>query len=666
MKELFYFQPRQYGINPDYVHNVHLIGEFNNWGQSLEKLELFKLREDKSGRWCGVFDVPAKMQLYKFLINKQTICPTMSFFTYSTVKTPDWAKNIFWYQIMTDRFFKGDNSRKVPNYTRWDSPPDYFNNFGGDLRGIKEKISYLKTLFGSLENVGLYLNPLHKSLASNHKYWPEDFEQIDLQFGTEEEFQELINTLHNEKARIIIDLVYNHTGLNHYAFLDILQNGKNSKYYDWYKELKQNDENKIEIPILEIYSKNKPQNLEIENDPRSTDFSPDKESFLSLWEGKYKFIINEPEKFKNATVEEIINAQPHYKLTNLHSTSSYKCWAGFFEIPELNTKNPEVKKHLFDSAKKWIKSGVDGFRLDVPDLLDDAHTFWREFREEIKKEMVLQNKNPNDLYIVGEIWTLEGLAPSYICAGEDGTPVRFDALMNYPIREAVLNFFSGEILNKASDSICKYDEISAEDLDKAIHKNLSGTCWETNQVQFNVFSSHDTRRLRTVLKEDKKLKAALIMQFTLPGAPVIYYGDEIGMTGGSDPANRASMRWDICENLSFYKNEEEIFNLYKNLINLRKNYSCLINAPVLTLKTCNYNKIYAYARYDNESDGAITVVINQNQPENINLGISGMPFENIKSWKNPLTDKVYTNSEKNIVINPEDFSESFGIVLIPN
>jgi len=664
LEELFYFHPKQYSVDSVYVQSVHIIGEFNKWGKDEKKLAKFELTEDKTGRWVGLFDVTEGKRFYKFLINRNIVCPTMGLFTYSTVYTPEWAKKAVWYQIMVDRFFRGDLSRNIPNLISWDAPPDYFNNFGGDLKGITEKTPYFKNLFGSLENKAFYLNPIHKSLASNHKYWTEDFEVIDPQFGDEQDLKELIDALHKENARIILDLVYNHTGLNHYAFLDILKNGRDSKYHGWYRKLTHHSE-KIEIPILENYAGGKPQNIEFENDPRKEDFDFEKESFISVWYEKYKFPIIEPEKFKDSSVEEILNHQPHYKLTPLSEQPSYKCWANLFEIPELNTKNPEVKKHLFDAAKKLIRLGIDGFRLDVPDLLEDAHNFWREFRQEMNAEMALSGRNPDELYIVGEIWTLDGINPSFVCADDNGKPLRYDALMNYPVRENILNFFSGEILNKGADSVCRHGGISVEDLDKNLHENLSGVSWGTNQAQFNVFSSHDTRRLRTILKDDRKLKAVLMMQFTFPGAPVIYYGDEIGMQGGVDPANRAAMKWNIYEDLLHHKEEAEIFNLYKNLIDLRKNYDCFINSSLLTLKVHNHDKIYAYARYKNESDCAIMVVVKHNFKENLHLDISDMHFENIESWKDPISGKSYLNYGKNITFKPEDFSESFGVILVP-
>jgi cyclomaltodextrinase / maltogenic alpha-amylase / neopullulanase len=653
VKEIFYFNPLDFGYNPKSIHSVHLAGEFNDWGQEIQKLDDYKLIKDKTDRWVGVFNVPKGKGFYKFLLNKNTYAPDLKLLSYSTTSTPGWAKKAVWYQIMTDRFYKGDKSVKTPNLIPWESPPDYFNNFGGNLKGIKDKIPYLKSLFGSLEDKALYLNPISESSASNHKYWPESFEKIDPQFGTEEDLKNLADVLHNEGAKIIIDLVYNHTGLNHHFFRDILKKGPNSKYYHWYRKLPHLPGEKIEIPVLENYSGDKPQNVEIKDD------------YIEVWSGKYKFPIVNPEKFKNASVEEILNGQPYYRLVHVQNRPNYKCWVHFFEMPELNTKNPELKEYLFNAAKKWLKLGVDGFRLDVPDVLVDSYAFWKDFREEMAKELALNNKNPDDLYIMGEIWTGEILGYTYLYGDNKGKPERFDSLMSYSIREAVLNFVSGEILNKATDRVMRTGEITVSQLDNSLHKMFSSISWETSLAQYNALSSHDARRIRTVFNDDKQLKAVTIMHFTLPGASAIYYGDEIGMTGGADPQNRASMMWDIVEDLPHHKKEAGIFNLYKELIILRESHSCFTEGFVLTLLIDDDRKIYAYARYKNCNDFALVIISRDKLQEELNLDISNLPFANITSWKDPLTGKEYMNYGKNIIIKPADMQESFGLILLP-
>ena len=219
--------------------------------------------------------------------------------------------------------------------------------------------------------------------------------------------------------------------------------------------------------------------------------------------------------------------QPNYTLTCINSRPNYSCWFEFFEIPELNTTNEELKQHLFESAKEWIRMGVDGFRLDIPDMLNEAHQFWAEFRETANAELKKLGKKPQDFYILGEIWTNDEITNSFLNSNECAYPKRFDAIMNYPIRESVINFLSGEILEPKSDRVCVADDISVSELDEILHKNFENISFNTDRVQFNCFSSHDTRRLRSIFPDIKKLKTAITMQFTLIGAPSIYYGDEI-------------------------------------------------------------------------------------------------------------------------------------------
>ena len=654
VNEIFYFYPQKFGYNPSTIDEVYLVGEFNDWGKDVKKLEEYKLVKDKI-RWIGLFQVPKGREAYKFLLNKNTYCPDMGHLYYSTLSTPQWARKAIWYQIMVDRFYNADNTLPTPNLISWDSPPDYFNNFGGDLKGIKEKIPYFKKLFGKLENVAFYLNPINKSLASNHKYWPEDFESIDPQFGSEDDLKALIDSMHNEGARLIIDLVYNHTGINHHAFMDILKNGLGSKYYHWYIDLPLKDKIKIEIPVLEKYIDGKPQNITIENNPQAENYDASKESYINVWNGKYRFPVSKQHKYSN--IEDLLNKQPHYKLVHIFNNPNYKCWEGLFEIPELNVKNQDLKKHLFNASRKWIKLGIDGFRLDVPDVLNDPHEFWKEFKKEINEEAILNGKNPDDLYIVGEIWTGERITSSFLYGDEKGKPLRFDAIMNYPVRETILNFFTGQILNKASDRVTGYGEISVQELDWNLHRNLTYVSWGVDQAQYNVFSSHDTRRIRTVFNNDNKLKAALIMQFTLPGCPTIYYGDELGMSGGDDPANRATIKWDINPD------NNEFFTFYQNLISLRNNNKCLIDAPLYTVHIHNDDNIFAYARYSDDNDCTIVVVARNGFINQLNLDISGLPFENITNWKDPLSGKDYLNYGKNIIINPQNTEKSYGLVL---
>lgn len=660
VKEIFYFQPENYNVLSGNVSSVHLLGEFNDWGENKEKLENYELFQDRTGRWVGVFKVKEGREPYKFLVNRSMYCPDTGEIYYSTVKTCKWARKAIWYQIFPDRFNK---SCEKQNVLSWDAKPDYFNNFGGDLKGIEQKIDYFKDLFGDLKNFALYLNPITLSTASNHKYWPEDFGKIDPQFGTEEDLKSLIESLHAQGGKIILDLVFNHSGINHPAFMDILKNGDNSKYFDWYRGICLNESEKIEIPVLQIEPDGRCPNLSISNDPRKETFDPAKPSFFEIWNGKYKFSINNPEKFKNAKIEDMVEGQPYYRLINFNKRPNYTCWFEFFEIPELNAENPALKKHLFDSAKKWINLGIDGFRLDVPDMLNDAHKFWSDFREMVNEELWSLGKKPQDFYILGEIWTNDEITNSFLNSNPDSFPKRFDAIMNYPIRETIINFLSGEILEPRSDRVKFEDEIAVSELDAVLHKNFENISFNTDRVQFNCFSSHDTRRLRSVFTDIKQFKTAISMQFTLIGAPTIYYGDEIGIKGGVDPDNRGTMNWNIFENLNECPRAKEIFCHYKNLIKIRKERRALSEGIMLTLLVDDMREIYAYSRFSDDGDCVIVVISKEDVTEDIVIDLTDTPFEYTKKWKSVFGGEEFVNSHGKIIISPEQIPDNNLILL---
>ena len=200
----------------------------------------------------------------------------------------------------------------------------------------------------------------------------------------------------------------------------------------------------------------------------------------------------------------------------LHAYSgkpNYDCWWGFPALPKFNTDNPDVREYFFSVGEYWMKRGIDGWRLDVPNEIDDD-SFWQEFRRRIKAI------NP-EAYIVGEIWD----EPSRWLKGD-----QFDGVMNYPLRRAVLAYlFDEKPINLAE---------FAKRLREAFPAGRFG-------VPMNLLGSHDTIRLASLPCSNlQRVKLALAILFFLPGAPCIYYGDEIGMEGGKDPDNRRSFPWD--------------------------------------------------------------------------------------------------------------------------
>lgn len=209
-------------------------------------------------------------------------------------------------------------------------------------------------------------------------------------------------------------------------------------------------------------------------------------------------------------------------------------------MPKLNTENPEVKEYLLKVAEYWIKEvGIDGWRLDVANEVD--HQFWRDFRKVVKKA------NP-DAYILGEIWH----ESSGWLQGD-----QFDAVMNYPFTEAVLDFIVRRSLDSAGYA-------------NAIGKQLSRYPQQASEVAFNLLDSHDTPRLLTLCEGNKDLmKLAAILLFTYSGTPCIYYGDEIGLDGDQDPGCRKCMEWDPA------KQDLDLFAFYQKLIAIRKELPAL-------------------------------------------------------------------------------------------
>jgi glycosidase len=181
-----------------------------------------------------------------------------------------------------------------------------------------------------------------------------------------------------------------------------------------------------------------------------------------------------------------------------------------------------------------MKRGIDGWRLDVPNDIDDD-SFWQEFRHRIKAI------NP-DAYIVGEIWD----EPSRWLQGD-----QFDGVMNYPLRKAVLAYLFDE---KPID-MAEF----AKRLQDAFPEGRFG-------VQMNLLGSHDTIRLASLPCSNlQRVELALTLLFFLPGAPCIYYGDEIGMLGGKDPDNRRSFPWDKFPEMQ----KAPVYDYLKSLIALR-------------------------------------------------------------------------------------------------
>ncbi len=314
----------------------------------------------------------------------------------------------------------------------------------------------------------LYLNPIF-SAASNHRYNAYDFMAVDPLLGGDAAFRELLDAAHGHGVRVILDGVFNHVGRGFWPFHHIVESGGASPYRDWFY---------LDDDVLGL-----------------------RRGISAYQDG----------------------------LCPEQGPRGYRSWWDVPSLPKLRIEHPGVREYLMGVAEHWTRFGIDGWRLDVPQDIEDP-TFWPEFRRRVRAI------NP-DAYLVGEIWHD---APEWL-AGD-----RFDALMNYPLGLAILGFVGGPSIDTAVIRSQSNYRDALVDLDAAafaerLAHNMSVNGPEATAVQFNLIGSHDAPRARSVMGGDPiRLRLATLLQLMLPGTPSIYYGDELAMSGGPDPACRGA------------------------------------------------------------------------------------------------------------------------------
>lgn len=452
---------------------------------------------------------------------------------------PYWVQDAIFYQIFPDRFANGDPSNDPPNVQPWGSPPTHWGFQGGDLRGIIANFDYLLDLGIN----AIYLNPIFQA-SSNHRYNATNYYLIDPRLGDLRDFKALLEVAHRNNVRIILDGVFNHCGRGFFAFADVLENGQNSPYKDWYH---------ISHFPVDAYS---------------------------------------PGEAKD-----------------------YQAWWKFKSLPKFNTQNAEVRRYLFDIARYWIEQGADGWRLDVPNEIDDD-TFWAEFRQ------VVKSVNP-DAYLLGEIWTL---APRWV--GDN----HFDGLMNYPVRDCLVQLLQSGTMD-TSQCATKLETI------------ISSYRRENAYAMYLPLGSHDTERVLTKLDEDvQKTQMALLFQFAYPGAPAVYYGDEIGMKGGKDPECRGAFPWNTAAW------NEELHSFVKTLIALRKRYTVLRRGAFHNILADNRRRCFAFARTLGEE--TIVAVLNASPVQrHLRLPVAGLGWEDGRILRNLLGKEEYFVAGEEVAIS---------------
>jgi neopullulanase len=395
---------------------------------------------------------------------------------------PDWVRNAIFYQIFPDRFARSLTVPKPRHLDEWGAPPTYHGYQGGDLIGVVEHLDYLVDLGIN----AIYFTPVFQS-ASNHRYHTHDYEKVDPMLGGTAALRRLIDEAHARGIRVVLDGVFNHAGRGFFPFHDIMENGPNSAYLDWFT---------VKGFPLHAYDSQKAPN--------------------------------------------------------------YQAWWGLPALPKFNVACPDVREYLWGIARNWVEFGIDGWRLDVPNEIDDD-SFWREFRTRVRAA------NP-EAYIVGEVWTdavrwLQG--------------DMWDAVMNYQFTRACIAFFIGDAINEEllkKTSLYPVGSATAEAFRHNIERLLGLYHRRVSSAMLNLLGSHDMARFVSLARGDKKaLELATLFQMIYPGAPSIYYGDEIGMAGGHDPANRGAFPWHKTDSW-----DRELLHEFQRLIALRRRRPALL------------------------------------------------------------------------------------------
>jgi neopullulanase len=425
------------------------------------------------------------------------------------IDIPGWVRDAVFYQVFPDRFARSSHLAKPGPLEAWDAPPTAHGFKGGDLLGVAEHLDEL----ADLGVTALYLTPVFSS-ASNHRYSTFDHLAVDPLLGGTPALRDLVDAVHARGMRIVLDGVFNHVGRGFWPFHHVLENGLASPYVDWFHL----DRERLAAG-------------------RGLDAYPDRAAPCA----------DSPE-----------GAAANGRSAGSLEEFGYSAWWDIPALPKLNTDHPAVREYLWGVAEHWLRFGIDGWRLDVPAEIDDG-SFWQEFRRRCRAV------NP-EAYLVGEIWDV---APDWV-RGD-----RFDALMNYPLMEALLGFVGGPALDTAL--VASHHELSmhvrastAASFASALGAQAAAYERATVAAQLNLLSSHDMPRLRTLVSGDlAAVRLAVLLQMTLPGAPCVYYGDEIGMEGGNDPdCRRAFPTGEVGR-------DEALRATFRDLIALRRAYPAL-------------------------------------------------------------------------------------------
>ena len=516
--------------------------------------------------------------------------------------TPDWAKGAVMYQIFTDRFYNGDKSNDVETneyyyigdysrrVTNWDKYPANMGVrefYGGDLQGVMDKLDYLQEL--GVEVV--YFNPLFVS-PSNHKYDIQDYDYIDPHYGkivddggevlpngvtdnsqatkykkrttglknleaSNELFIKLVEELHRRGMKVILDGVFNHCG----------------SFNKW-------------MDRERIYE-------------GEEDYEPGAYvSADSPYRSYFRFFKEGPE--------------------NWPYNANYDGWWGHDTLPKLNYEDSvKLENYILYIGRKWVSPpyNVDGWRLDVAADLGRSneynHEFWQKFRRAVK------DANPNAL-ILAEHY---GDPSDWLKGDEWDTVMNYDAFM-----EPVTWFLTG--MEKHSDEAREELLGNIDNFIGSMAHHMSNMLIPSLQVAMNELSNHDHSRFLTRTNHmvgrvehlgpeaaneyvnKAVMREAVVMQMTWVGAPTVYYGDEAGVCGFTDPDNRRTYPWG--------HEDQELIAFHKEAIRIHKEHPALKTGSLKILG--GEENILSYARFKGH-DRIIVVINNRSERAEVKVPV---------------------------------------------
>lgn len=529
-------------------------------------------------------------------------------------QTPAWLQNANVYQIFPDRFRNGDSTNdycrqgsttgcpsfydsSIPTVaqTTWNTaipdprqPGSNYNTFGtqffgGDLKGIQDKLDYLQSL--GIDT--LYLTPIFKA-RSNHRYDTDNYMEVDPALGGDAAFASLTAELQKRGMRVILDGVFNHSS-------------SDSLYFDRYRR----------YPADGAC-----------------------EAVSSPYRGWYLF--------NNGNVP--------------CGSGDYQSWAGFDSLAAYDDASSGVRDFIYRSSsdnvvKHWYDRGAGGWRFDVADEI--THNWWRDFRSYAKADK-------SDGPLIGEVWYD---ASQYLLGDQ------LDGVMNYRFRKNILGFARGgagwrDNDNNGSNEIVA---LSPSQFDRALKSVREDYPAQATAAMLNLVDSHDTNRALYVLtllgdngltQAKERLKLTALFQFTYPGAPMVYYGDEAGLNSPSlyngpngpedDPYNRAPYPWaDESGDPNVYGPADNgMIGYYSTLAHLRQQHPALRTGSFETLLTGDTtpssadDNTFAFARTGG-GEQAVVVLNNGSGANTAAIPVSAY-FADGATLQDALTGATYT------------------------